>query len=141
MNFPISEIREFLSSGIVNHLRVYGTVHVSNAVVYATELLEHVETLQRRIEELEKDLEHERRERLPAPDDDDPVLDINMLSVRLANVLNNGGVSTFGQFRSLTVGQFLRLKSAGRKTLQEANGILDDYGLPPLKKEEACPTN
>jgi DNA-directed RNA polymerase alpha subunit len=56
-------------------------------------------------------------------------------SVRLYNILKNGGISTLEQAsETLNHVTFLKLKGAGKKSRNELNKILGEHGLPELIK-------
>ena len=57
------------------------------------------------------------------------------MTVRLYNILKNGGISTLEQASmDLNHVTFLKLRGAGKKSRNELNKILGEHGLPELIK-------
>lgn len=56
-------------------------------------------------------------------------VNLETLSVRLANVLHHNGLDTWEKVAALTEADFLRFKNCGQRTLAEAMVELDKRGL------------
>ena len=115
-----------------------GTITPEEAVSLAAKVLsEHLKTF---IDISDKGREAVIIEQKPEAESSDKVMNINIddleLSVRSSNCLKRAGINTIGELVNKTADDMMKVRNLGRKSLDEVQSKLKEYGLSFKENDE-----